>query len=36
MAEIWRIARETGDRVLLETHYAPMRFAAVGPNFESA
>jgi arylsulfatase A-like enzyme len=32
MAEIWRIARRTGDRVLLETHYAPMRFAAVGPS----
>jgi arylsulfatase A-like enzyme len=32
MAEIWRIAQRTGDRPLLETHYAPMRFAAVGPN----
>jgi arylsulfatase A-like enzyme len=32
MAEIWRIAHQTRDNVLLETHYAPMRFAAVGPN----
>ena len=32
MTEIWRIAHETGDRVLLETHYAPMRFGVVGPN----
>ena len=32
MAEIWRIAHETGDAVLLGTHYAPMRFGAVGPN----
>ena len=32
MKEVWRIAHETGDRVLLETHYAPMRFGVVGPN----
>ena len=32
MTEIWRIAHETGDRVLLETHYPPMRFGIVGPN----
>jgi len=32
MAEIWRIVRDTGDRAILETHYSPMRFAAVGPN----
>ena len=31
MKEIWRIIRDTGDRALLETHYAPMRIAAVGP-----
>jgi arylsulfatase A-like enzyme len=36
MAEIWRIARETGDTVLLETHYAPMRFAVVGPNADTS
>ena len=32
MAEIWRIARDTGDRILTDTHYSPMRFAIVGPN----
>jgi len=32
MAEAWRIMHDTGDRALLETHYSPMRFAAVGPN----
>ena len=32
MAEIWRIAHDTGDRILTETHYSPMRFAIVGPN----
>lgn len=32
MAEIWRIAHETGDAALLGTHYAPMRIASVGPN----
>ncbi len=31
MTEIWRVMRRTGDRALLETHYSPMRFAAVGP-----
>ena len=32
MAEIWRIVHATNDRALAETHYSPMRFAAVGPN----
>jgi choline-sulfatase len=32
MAEMWQIMKETGDRILLETHYSPMRFALVGPN----
>lgn len=32
MARIWRIARDTGDRALLETHYSPMRIGVVGPN----
>lgn len=35
MAEIWRVIRDTDDRAILETHYSPMRFAAVGPNFSS-
>ena len=34
MAEIWKIVKMTGDRILLETHYSPMRFALVGPNTE--
>jgi arylsulfatase A-like enzyme len=33
MAGIWQIVRDTGDRALLETHYSPMRFGVVGPNF---
>lgn len=32
MARIWRIARDTGDRSLLETHYSPMRIGIVGPD----
>ncbi len=32
MAEIWRIARDTEDSILTETHYSPMRFGLVGPN----
>jgi len=32
VARIWRIIRDSGDRAILETHYYPMRFAAVGPN----
>jgi arylsulfatase A-like enzyme len=32
MTEIWRTAHRTGDKVLLETHYPPMRFGIVGPN----
>jgi len=31
-AQVWRRAHETGDAVLLGTHYAPMRIGAVGPN----
>lgn len=34
MAAMWHIMKETGDRILLETHYSPMRFALVGPNAE--
>ena len=32
MARIWKRMEETGDRTILETHYYPMRFGAVGPN----
>ena len=32
MAEIWRRARATGDQSIVDTHYAPMRIAAVGPE----
>jgi arylsulfatase A-like enzyme len=32
MKEIWRIIRDTNDRALLETHYAPMRIASIGPT----
>ena len=32
MAQIWRRARATGDRSIVDTHYAPMRIAAVGPE----
>ncbi len=32
MAEIWRRARATGDSSIVDTHYAPMRIAAVGPE----
>jgi arylsulfatase A-like enzyme len=32
VARIWRVIRDTGDRAILETHYYPMRFGAVGPN----
>ena len=32
MAKVWQYARRTNDRAIVETHYAPMRFAAVGPN----
>ena len=32
VARIWRVIRDTGDRAILETHYYPMRFAAIGPN----
>ncbi len=32
MAEQWRIMHATNDRALLETHYAPVRIAVVGPN----
>lgn len=36
MARIWRRIEETGDRSILETHYYPMRFGAVGPNWTSS
>ena len=32
MTEIWNIAHTTGDKILLDTHYSPMRFAIVGPD----
>ena len=32
MVEIWRRARATGDQSIVDTHYAPMRIAAVGPE----
>ena len=32
MTEMWRIMRDTGDRAVVETHYPPMRVAAVGPK----
>ena len=32
MAGIWKRAKESGDRTIVETHYYSMRFAAVGPN----
>ena len=32
MSKAWRMMHDTDDRALLETHYSPMRFAAVGPN----
>jgi len=35
VARIWRVIRDTGDRAILETHYYPMRFGAVGPNAAS-
>ncbi|MFP6673478.1 MAG: sulfatase-like hydrolase/transferase [Pirellulaceae bacterium] len=34
MAEIWRRARDTGDRTILESHYFSMRFACVGPDVD--
>ena len=36
MAKLWHRLRITNDRALLETHYSPMRFAAVGPNVARA
>ena len=32
MAEIWKRAKESGDKTIVETHYYSMRFASVGPN----
>jgi len=32
MAGIWKRARESGDRTIVETHYYSMRLGAVGPN----
>ena len=32
MVKLWKHARESGDRTLVETHYLSMRFAAVGPD----
>lgn len=31
-ATMWQYARDSGDRAILETHYSPMRIAAVGPD----
>ncbi len=33
MGEIWAEARRTGDKKVLESHYAPMRFGVVGPEY---
>ena len=32
IGRIWNRIRQSGDKSILETHYYPMRFAAVGPN----
>ncbi len=32
MAEVWHIAKKSGDHSILGTHYSPYRFAAVGPD----
>jgi arylsulfatase A-like enzyme len=34
MAGIWKQAKESGDRTIVESHYYSMRFAVVGPNTE--
>lgn len=36
MAGVWQIARDTNDNILVQTHYSPMRFAAVGPEIGTA
>ena len=32
MTKMWSFIRRSGDRILLETHYMPLRLAAVGPE----
>ena len=32
MAAVWRRAKQSGDRAIVESHYFSMRFAAVGPD----
>ena len=32
MARMWAFIKRSGDRTLLETHYTPLRLAAVGPE----
>jgi hypothetical protein len=32
MAETWSAIRQSGDRTLLETHYAPLRLGVLGPE----
>ena len=32
MAEVWKRAKKSGDRTIVESHYYSMRFGAVGPN----
>ena len=32
MTQVWAYLRRTNDKALIQTHYSPMRFAAVGPN----
>jgi len=34
MAAVWRRAKASGDRAIVESHYFSMRFAAVGPDAE--